>query len=315
MHLCTMDEGAIERQCMALLLLVFPDVDEHGISLRPCSGGITNRLFRAELPSGSKVLVRVYGRKSGILVDRATELQTVRLLGEMGLAGKVHGTFTNGFVYDYVDGRALEPSDLPEHSRTIAQELATWHGSIGLAPSTKPVLFDKLRTWLAVCKTELYDGTLPIDGWSCESVTKLIDKMERRAQGFRMGFCHNDLLAPNIILKPDTHTVAFIDHEYAGPNPVAFDIANHFCEWAGFDCDYSRFPSHQSQANFISAYLDKLGDDALSVKVLLEQVKVLVPAAHLFWGLWALIQARNSDISFDYSGYGQMRFTQIDQDL
>ena len=32
-----------------------------------------------------------------------------------------------------------------------------------------------------------------------------------------------------------------IDFEYAFYNYRAFDIANHFCEYAGFECDYSRW--------------------------------------------------------------------------
>ncbi len=27
--------------------------------------------------------------------------------------------------------------------------------------------------------------------------------------------------------------VYLVDHEYAGPDYLAFDIANHFCEYAG----------------------------------------------------------------------------------
>lgn len=52
-------------------------------------------------------------------------------------------------------------------------------------------------------------------------------------------FCHNDLLLTNIILQRDTAAgdrpinVAFIDYEYAMPNYQAFDIANHFIEFAG----------------------------------------------------------------------------------
>lgn len=44
-------------------------------------------------------------------------------------------------------------------------------------------------------------------------------------------FCHNDLLLANII-----HTdgqVTFIDYEYAACNYQAYDIGNHFAEFAG----------------------------------------------------------------------------------
>lgn len=46
-------------------------------------------------------------------------------------------------------------------------------------------------------------------------------------------FSHNDLLLGNILHEQGAHSVHFIDFEYAGPNYQAYDIANHFCEFAG----------------------------------------------------------------------------------
>lgn len=45
-------------------------------------------------------------------------------------------------------------------------------------------------------------------------------------------FCHNDLLSANILLDTKGR-VLFIDYEYGEYNYRAFDIANHFCEYAG----------------------------------------------------------------------------------
>lgn len=45
-------------------------------------------------------------------------------------------------------------------------------------------------------------------------------------------FCHNDLLAGNIMLQHAGHAlskVTLIDYEYAGYNCCAYDVANHFC--------------------------------------------------------------------------------------
>lgn len=52
-------------------------------------------------------------------------------------------------------------------------------------------------------------------------------------------FCHNDLLLTNILVQCEKAvggspvSVAFIDYEYAMFNYQAFDIANHFIEFAG----------------------------------------------------------------------------------
>ena len=54
------------------------------------------------------------------------------------------------------------------------------------------------------------------------------------------------------------YQVVFIDMEYAGPAPAAFDIANHFVEHVGADgmLDYRKWlPSKEFQVDWIREYL------------------------------------------------------------
>ena len=46
-----------------------------------------------------------------------------------------------------------------------------------------------------------------------------------------------------------------IDFEYSSYSYRGFDFGNHFNEWAGFDCDYSRYPDPQQQERFFRSYL------------------------------------------------------------
>jgi ethanolamine kinase len=76
-------------------------------------------------------------------------------------------------------------------------------------------------------------------------------------------FAHCDLLSANVIILPregavtadETETVNFIDYEYATPSPAAFDIANHFAEWGGFDCDYNMMPTKSVRRQFLKEYV------------------------------------------------------------
>lgn len=79
-------------------------------------------------------------------------------------------------------------------------------------------------------------------------------------------FAHCDLLCANVIVLPpsessrpgtndEVKTVHFIDYEYANPSPAAFDLANHFSEWAGYDCDYSKVPTRSARREFLSEYI------------------------------------------------------------
>src|SRR6266536_681214 len=78
-------------------------------------------------------------------------------------------------------------------------------------------------------------------------------------------FAHCDLLCGNVIIHPRSkdntskdgvETVSFIDYEYATPCPAAFDLANHFAEWGGFDCDYDMLPTVSTRKAFLAEYLE-----------------------------------------------------------
>jgi thiamine kinase-like enzyme len=58
-------------------------------------------------------------------------------------------------------------------------------------------------------------------------------KAELCSLGSPVVFCHNDLLLANVIYNAEKSTVTFIDYEYSNYNYQAFDIGNHFAEFAG----------------------------------------------------------------------------------
>ena len=126
-------------------------------------------------------------------------------------------------------------------------------------------------------------------------------------------FSHNDLLASNIIYDKDQHTVLFIDYEYSSYNYRGFDIGNHFCEFAGLECDWSRYPSEEMQRkwlrNYLQSFLLSTSVNEKDVTNLYIEVNKFSLAAHFFWGIWALIQAHYSDIDFDYMGFAIKRFS------
>ncbi|KAI1436574.1 kinase-like protein [Xylaria sp. CBS 124048] len=155
-------------------------------------------------------------------------------------------------------------------------------------------------------------------------------------------FAHCDLLCGNVIVEPKRpgtngttceinghgscknqpqHSVNFIDYEYATPSPAAFDLANHFAEWGGFDCDYSVLPTRAQRVEFIREYIhtyfsladtsrsreEKMVDEELEVEKLLAEVDMFRGVPGFYWGVWSLIQATISHIDFDYAQYAEVR--------
>lgn len=141
------------------------------------------------------------------------------------------------------------------------------------------------------------------------------------------------MLSGNVIIEPESDsvpkkattngngcrpiTVNFIDYEYATPSPAAFDIANHFAEWGGFDCDFSVLPTVSQRTEFIREYIhsyfslvaDKPADldEEAEVGKLCAEVDHFRGVPGFYWGIWALIQATISDIDFDYAAYAEIR--------
>ena len=135
-------------------------------------------------------------------------------------------------------------------------------------------------------------------------------------------FGHCDLLSANIIIlpssgsmsqKPTSETVSFIDYEYATPCPAAFDIANHFAEWGGYDCDYNMLPTRSVRRKFLEEYLSAFAMhssetvDQTILDRLFEDVDRYRGMPGFYWGIWALIQATISQIDFDYASYAEAR--------
>jgi ethanolamine kinase len=122
------------------------------------------------------------------------------------------------------------------------------------------------------------------------------------------------MLPPPVNSKADDQLeVSFIDYEYATPCPAAFDIANHFAEWGGYDCDYNMLPTTSIRRQFLKDYLDSykahsdndVPEDMLDT--LIDEVDRYRGMPGLYWGIWALIQATISQINFDYASYAEVR--------
>jgi ethanolamine kinase len=108
--------------------------------------------------------------------------------------------------------------------------------------------------------------------------------------------------------------VAFIDYEYAVTCPAAFDISNHFAEWVGYECDYSKVPTKTTRHDFLQQYLSSYNahssqplPEATTLEFLEAEVDRYRGMPGLYWGIWALIQAQISLIDFDYASYAEER--------
>lgn len=242
-------------------------------------------------------------------------MQVLKFLGEHGVCPPVYATFKNGMVYGYVQGRSLQPTQLADKAAQIGAAVARLHLLTSLAvreqilPISEPMTdtqppcqqFTTLRSWLKQLPEQVGE-------FSRSDLALKIDWLESRLMARNMPtvFSHNDLLGPNIILTPDER-IFFIDYEYTNYNLRGFDFANHFCEYAGFELDYSRYPSLEIRRTAVQGYLTEAKLALSQLDAVVREIEECVPLSHLFWGVWGLVQHGISTIQFDYLAYGRTR--------
>uniref|UniRef100_A0A8C5IFT4 ethanolamine kinase n=1 Tax=Junco hyemalis TaxID=40217 RepID=A0A8C5IFT4_JUNHY len=93
--------------------------------------GITNKLVACYTDEGmgDALLVRVYGRKTELLVDRETELRNFQVLRAHGCAPDLYCAFQNGLCYQFLPGIALGPDHVRDPHIFSSQGNAGSQGS------------------------------------------------------------------------------------------------------------------------------------------------------------------------------------------
>ncbi|KAF8471199.1 ethanolamine kinase [Kalaharituber pfeilii] len=366
-----------------LILTLFPDWEAKDLAFMRFTDGITNTvrisgllncLFTRFLIRRKKgqllkcvnstkdqdkdaVLLRAYGRETGILIDRERECSNHALLSSYGLAPPLLARFNNGLLYRYVAGKVCSVKDLsnPDIFLAIADRLGEWHGvlpvntiqppvqlsvtdPLALRHSSESSLWGVMQKWTDALPSNTHAEAARKQELLNELRFLRESGLKGKDGGVGLVFGHCDLLNGNVIILPEgaqegedlllqgtglarsigasSKRVHFIDYEYATPCERAFDIANHFAEWGGFDCDYTLLPTRSIRRQFIRTYLQSyhahtqhphaaVSDE--EIEALLAEVDAFRGIPGFYWGIWALIQDTISQIDFDYAAYAEVR--------
>ncbi|EMS54304.1 Choline/ethanolamine kinase [Triticum urartu] len=340
------------RRLLHDLAAAWPNVaDCRALEVVPLKGAMTNEGYQAGAGALKerevrKVLVRIYGDGVDLFFDRDDELRTFECMSRHGQGPRLLGRFPNGRIEEFIHARTLSAPDMrdPEISALVATKLREFH-NLDMPGPKHVLLWDRLKNWLKTAK-----NLCPTDQANELRLDCLEDEIASLEKEFSgdyhhwIGFCHNDLQYGNIMMDEETNMLTIIDYEYASFNPVAYDIANHFCEMTAdyhsekpHILDYSKYPDIDEQRRFVKTYLSTSREyktqlswfdcptipfvliqlcwsgeepEAEEVENLLRSVEKYTLASHLVWGLWGIISDRVNDIDFDYQEYARQRFEQ-----
>lgn len=166
-----LSDGNLEDGVTQVIKSVRPEWPELDIKLKVFTDGITNRLIGVYLDDSPNemVLIRVYGEKTELFIDRRQEVRNMRTMHKSGLIPAVYCTFNNGICYGYSPGIVLNEQLVRDVliSRLISEMMARMHT---IRPQTnrsvehkdllepEPSLFKGLRKFLDLIPSALKDS-------------------------------------------------------------------------------------------------------------------------------------------------------------
>lgn len=336
----------------------------------PVLGGLSNTLYRVSglqtlettaAAAFDSVLVRIFGAQG--MIDRDVETSTFAALAEEGHVPPYHGRFGNGRLEGWMEG--MRPLEVPELSRddiilAVADKVARLHTQFRIPDDLKeyysaPNMWQQLEEWL---QQALHNEYRTANDAACAASLRLAETVADEFRWIRSDvfsssvsaslqneasvvYCHNDLLAANIMYNETTGELQLIDFEYGGVNYRSFDLANHWNEYASGPPHetvphYDWLPDERQQTLFCRTYLraaaaaasasnghhdngnDRRDESRVITDITDEQVEALRTEVqafllpnHLYWGLWAINQAASEGCEeYDYMRYGMERFKQ-----
>lgn len=231
-----------QEQLISLLAAIFPDFEQtDDFSFRQFTDGLTNRLFKIHCNATKthRVLIRIYGEKTELLIDREKELISMIHLHKANLAPKVYAKFTNGVCYGFLEGKTFTVADMKDDVlfKLVAKHMAKFHSVEIPDIDHEPSLFNTYSNWQKYIENPVNsrDNNEVTSGlYSSDSFNNEVNWIKSQVEKYDWDicFCHNDLLAGNL-LHQNNNSVDFIDYEYGSYNYALFDVGNHLCEMMG----------------------------------------------------------------------------------
>mmetsp|Transcript_6792 Transcript_6792/g.11138 ORF Transcript_6792/g.11138 Transcript_6792/m.11138 type:complete len:295 (+) Transcript_6792:2-886(+) len=277
------------------------------------------KVYKCTLTKGSSappLLLRIYGDNTQLLVDRHREQMILTTLSARNIRPITFGFFTNGLVQEFLSARPLRSDEIgdPRFVPKIARTVAQLH-KLDVPLPKKPSLWRTIDDWLTLALRNHFDDPqkqLLLERLHLGLIQKEIDELKEALRHIPspVVLAHHDLLSGNFLYDDDTGELFLIDYEYGMYGYRGFDIGNHFQEYAGLGGDYQRYPSREQQYVFFKAYWEEMygvlpTEEELSS--LYKEVSNYGLVAHIYWGIWAAVQACVSKIDYDYLKYSELR--------
>ena len=256
--------------------------------IRPLPGGITNRNYRVDLPTGPVVVRLSDPESSALAIDRENEYRNSVAAARAGAGAPVVDYLPGRgvLIVGWIEGRTYGPADVAGNLTRIAEGCRLLHAGPRFASDFD--MFVIQARYLALVRERGYRLPPRYEEFA-PLVARMRAAMAARPEGTVP--CNNDLLAANFI--DDGDRIWLIDYEYSGNNEASFELGNIWSE--------STLAEPELEA-LVEAYW------GTATPARIARARLWGLMSKYGWTLWASIQQAISPIDFDYWGWGMEKY-------
>ena len=263
------------------------------------TGGITNRLYRVRTSKGEEYVVRHYGDKTELFINRDVEMENLQRMEVCGVTPKLIKYLPDKriTIVEYIPGLPLKNQDFMNERfwELIVRPIKIVNRSRVVLPFVFHPKVEVKRLY------KILEGmNLNYPEFDLKGTINILVKIDEIAQIPHSQYvpCHNDLLADNFILVSDEgkykEPMYLIDWEYAGMGTPYYDLADMFQEI---------LVPREIEENILRIYWE---DENMNYNIYMTNL--FKPFPDIYWFLWSLIQLNISSIEFDYYNYGKIKY-------
>lgn len=256
------------------------------VSISALSGGMTNHNFLVE-DGDLKSVVRLGDDMPEHLLWRENEGVSSECAAACGFSPAVKYREHGVLVIEFIEGKVFTEEDVrnPAYLPRLIDLLQRFHREMPINFNGYPVLFWAFQT-LRHYRNMLEQSNSVYKTWLPELVN-MTKRLESDVGPVDMVFCHNDLLAANLI--DDGSKIWLIDFDYAAFNSPLFDLAN-----LASNNELKVEMEHQLLEQYFEAPLSERRWQSYSAMKCASLLRELV---------WSMVSEEYSKVEFDYASY------------